>query len=195
MQVQHLLNICEFSLTLFCLSCTFYVVAAVVVLFVGCLSSILLVIYTLWSMRFGLVQEFGYCYHYEVGQHDANAWFWQITTSAHNNVFLLEKRIVDDMNNAIGALYVRPVDIDLLIVPQNHITWNLRKDSVIWVMAKCLRWHDNGQFDGCGGFVRWIDKRQHSPVHSWLAYSSCRSLIHLIWFWIDFSFGFGLSWI
>lgn len=47
MQVQHLLNICEFSLTLFCLSYTFYVVAAVVVLFVGCLSSILLVIYTL----------------------------------------------------------------------------------------------------------------------------------------------------
>lgn len=71
-----------------------------------------------------LVQELCYCYHYEVGQHDANAWFWQIATSAHNNVFLLQERIVDDMYNAIGALNIWPIYIDLLIIPHEHISWN-----------------------------------------------------------------------
>lgn len=75
-------------------------------------------------MRFCLVQELCYCYHYEVGQHDANAWFWQIATSANNNVFLLQQRIVDDMYDAIGALNIRPIHVYLLEIPRDHISCN-----------------------------------------------------------------------
>lgn len=68
-----------------------------------------------------LVQELGYCYHYEVAQDDANAWFWQIATSGHDHVPLLQERIVDDVDDPVGALHVRPIHIDLLVVPDDHV--------------------------------------------------------------------------